>query len=56
MCDKAGNQGGFANTGFPRNKPYLSFPLECLREPSVYLHNFGLTPDEDPRRSDDGEL
>jgi hypothetical protein len=38
------HQGGFANPGFPRDKPYLSFPLECLREPLVYLRNFGLAP------------
>ena len=56
MCDKAGYQGGFANAGFTRDKPYLSFSLECLREPLVYLRNFGLAPDEDLRRGDGGEL
>ena len=56
ICDKAVNQGGFANTGFTRDKPYLSFPLECLREPLMYLRNFGLAPNEDPRRGDGGEL
>jgi hypothetical protein len=54
--DKAGNQGSFANTGFTANKRYLSFLLEYLCEPLVYLRNFSLAPDKDPRQSDDGEL
>jgi hypothetical protein len=51
---KAVNQGSFANTRFTCDKPHLSFPLERPGEPLVELRNFGLTPNKDPRRSDDG--